>query len=140
MESNYTPFSVETGSGDGDQPGYDENGEEILYRAECNKCQVFCGLCTIAFLSGLLLGIVLVLPCILFTYYARVNNWKLYLTKRGVHHVNSNGCTTKRLFLSLEEIQRIYWLENNVYLKVGPEKVSLVRICIIMNLLFVRLR
>ena len=128
MESNYTPYA-ETGGEDQTraEPEYDENGEEILYKAECNKCNVICGVCFLAFLaSTAALAVILILPCLFLICCAKVKNWKLYLTKRGIHHVKPGGygCCTSHWFISLEEIQEITWVESNLHVKVGPEKVS----------------
>ena len=91
-------------AGQAQEPKFEENGDEILFEAECDKCQVlnecllplgvalFVGIVTAG--GGVLVALLLVIilmPIVIITFSAKILNWKLYLTKRGIHHVRPGG-------------------------------------------------
>ena len=125
---------LEAGSaGLGQEPQFDQNGEEILYEAKCDKRQVLCNSLSIALLAvtigavGMGTIILVAIPGTFIMYFAITKNWKLYLTKRGIHHVRPGGfcgCCTSHWFISLEEIQEVSCNGTTISVKVSPEKVS----------------
>ena len=108
------------------EPRFSEDGEEILYEAECDNSRAFLGILLDMFLVVIFTaaGLGLIFIVIIIKYYATIINWKLYLTKRGIHHAMPNGCCVSHWFISMEEIQEIGNDGTDVIVKVGPEKVS----------------
>ena len=129
-------------AGQRQEPQFDENGEEVLYEAKCDKRQVLCNVLSMVLLavvaSSVGLGTIVVallvgIPAFFIMYFAITKNWKLYLTKSGIHHFRPGfcGCCATHCFISLEEIQEVSSNGTTVSVKVGPEKVSSTAVCML---------
>ena len=68
---------------------FDDNGEEILYEAECDSCGLVCNLVMDCYCSIPSCNIICCSHHAICIGCAIVNNWRLYLTKQGVHRVEA---------------------------------------------------
>ncbi len=110
-------------------PSVDENGDQIILEAECNKNSLYRKICLIVVLTGSLFALVFCLPLFFIICCAAVKRWRLYLTKRGVYYTSPGGfgCCVDHWFIPFEDIQDIRvqaYTKNNLVITVGPEKVK----------------